>query len=152
MALPGLLSARAVHEHRPREVLTTFETDCLFFVTIDTKTGLLGAFKKHDQHLIGAGEAERNKSWIGCPTPPGSLIFWQFEVGAVGPEYLRYLAETGNFVVPSGRDSKGVSTDPTPPELLPVFYQNASKMRPQVGSRSPKWTILSGFTTPLISP
>ena len=44
-----------------------------------------------------------------------------------------------------------MSTDPTPPELLPVFYQNASKMRPRIGSRGPRWTILSGFTTQLIS-
>ena len=32
------------------------------------------------------------------------------------------------------------------------FYQNASKMRSRIDSRGPKWTILSSFTTPLISP
>jgi hypothetical protein len=63
---------------KPVQDLTALEQERPFFVTIDPKTGVLGALRKLDQQLIDAGEAsifskKEPVSWIGHELTPGSL-------------------------------------------------------------------------------
>ena len=63
---------------QPTKDLAEIEQERPFFVTIDPKTGVLGALRKLDQQLIGAGEAsifskKDPAAWIGHELTPGSL-------------------------------------------------------------------------------
>jgi len=63
---------------QPPQELATLEQERPFFVTIDPKTGVLGALKKLDQQLLDAGEAsvfskKEPVAWIGHELSPGSL-------------------------------------------------------------------------------
>jgi hypothetical protein len=58
--------------------LATLEQERPFFVTIDPKTGVLGAMRKLDQQLVDAGEAsvfskKEPIAWIGHELSPGYL-------------------------------------------------------------------------------
>ena len=63
---------------QPTQDLAALEQERPFFVTIEPKTGVLGALRKLDQQLVGAGEAsifskKDPSDWIGPELAPGSL-------------------------------------------------------------------------------
>lgn len=63
---------------KPTPDLAAIEQERPFFVTIGPKDGVLGALRKLDQQLIGAGEAsifskKDPAAWIGHELTPGSL-------------------------------------------------------------------------------
>ena len=63
---------------QPTHALAAIEQERPFFVTIDPKTGILGALNKLDQQLVDAGEAsifsrKEPATWIGPEISPGSF-------------------------------------------------------------------------------